>query len=161
MGFFETVCQLYGVSFGIVLLRRPDEPSEASWDYTGSDYVDEDEELSELCGESSGCQLLPHDGSETGEHMAGSGCISTRGYSGQRSSLEEMKGSRAVQCLVKKDSNWEPEPDGQDFELESECFLTGMVDGSPDEAPLENIMPFRHDIDIVIIANCIYCVSPA
>ena len=66
MGFFETVCQLCGVSFGILLLRRPDEPSEASWDYTGSDHVDEDEELSELCGESSGCQLLPHDGSETG-----------------------------------------------------------------------------------------------
>ena len=66
-----------------------------------------------------------------------------------------------MQCLVKKDSNWEPELGDQDFELESEYFLTGIVDGSPDEAPLEKIMPFRHDIDIVIITNCIYCVSPA
>lgn len=161
MGYFETVCQLCGVSFAIVRLPCPDEPPEASWDYTGSDYVDEDKELSELCGESSGCQLLRHDGSETGEHIAGFGCISTRGYSGQRVSLEEMKGCRAVQCLMKKDSNWEPEPDDQDFELESEYFLTGIGDGSPDEAPLENIMPIRHHIDSVIIANCLYGVSPA
>ena len=62
---------------------------------------------------------------------------------------------------MKKDSNWEPEPDDQDFELESEYFLTGIGDGSPDEAPLENIMPIRHTIDSVIIANCLYGVSPA
>ena len=39
MGYVEIVCQLCGVSFAIGRLRRPDEPQEAAWDYTGSGFV--------------------------------------------------------------------------------------------------------------------------
>ncbi len=166
MGYTETVCQLCGVSFAIARLRRIDEPPEAAWDYTGSGYVDEDGELTEpeLCGESSGCQRLPRDdmpetGERTGEHIAGFGCISNRGYSGQRISLGEMTGCRAVQCLIKKEAEWQPEPGDQDFELESDYFLSGFGNGSPDVAPLENIMPVRHGVDSVYISNCLYGVS--
>ena len=142
-------------------------PLKAAWDYGGSDFVgedDDDDDVAASCGESSGCQLLereeaPHGFSREREHVAGPGCISHYGYSGHRISLKEMKGCRGVQCLMKKKSTWEPEPDDQDFELGSDYFLSGVGDGSPDESPLENIEPPRHDIDNVIIQNYNYAVS--
>ena len=161
MGYSETVCQLCGVSFAIARLRRIDEPPEAAWDYAGSDYVEEDGELTELCGESSGCQLLPRDDvpALAGEHIAGLGCISNRGYSGQRISIGEISGCRAVQCLIKKEAEWQPEEDDQDFELESDYFLSGFGNGSPDVEPLEITMSVRHGVDSVYISNCLYGVS--
>lgn len=36
MGYYETYCQLCGVSFAIARHRRADEPPSAAWDYTGS-----------------------------------------------------------------------------------------------------------------------------
>ena len=96
MGYFETMCQLCGVSFAIAHLRRADEPEEATWDYTGSDFVNAD------------------------------------------------------------DANyWTPESDDQDFEVEGDYFLTGVGDGSPDEAPLDNIQPARHGISHIIIMNMV------
>jgi hypothetical protein len=70
-----------------------------------------------------------------------------------------MKGCRAVQSLLTKDESWVPEPDDQDFELESNYFLTGVGDGSPDEAPLEDISPVRHGVDSIFISNEMYEVS--
>jgi hypothetical protein len=58
-----------------------------------------------------------------------------------------MKGCRALQCLVLKEEGWEPEDDDQDFELEEKHFLTGVEDGWPDEAPLENLKPVRHGVE--------------
>ena len=87
------------------------------------------------------------------EHIAGPGCVSQHGYSGCRISLEEMKGCRAVQCLVKKDADWMPEEDDKDFEVEGSYFLTGIGDGSPYAAPLENINPVRHDVEDISITN--------
>ena len=160
MGYYETVCQLCGVSFAIARLRRADEPREAAWCYYGSEYVEADgdfDQSNELCGENSGCtELVPEelDGEgDLGEHLSGPGCTSRQGYSGQRISLDEMKGCRAVQCILKKGKDWLPEPDDQDFELESDYFLTGVGDGSPDEAPLRDIKPERHGVGEVMIDN--------
>ena len=146
MGYFELMCQLCGVSFAIARLRHADEPAEAAWDYTGSEFVGEDEMSDGLCGDGSGCTVLEDGGHRAGEHLAGPGCVSERGYTGHRISLAEMKGCRAVQCLLKKEANWMPENDDQDFEIEGDYFLTGVGDGSPDEAPLENLQPARHGI---------------
>ena len=156
MGYFETVCQLCGVSFAIARLRRADEPEEAAWSYDGRDFVDVGEETDELCKGESGC-INPSDGHRTrvGEHTAGPGCVLEQGYSGYRISLEEMKGCRAVQCLVKKEADWMPEDDDEDFEVEGSYFLTGIGDGSPDEAPLEDIDPVRHDVSDILITNCV------
>lgn len=85
--------------------------------------------------------------------MAGPGCIRKLGYSGYQISVEEMKGCRAVQCLMKKGSGWRAEADDQDFELESNYFLTGLGDGSPDESPLMDIIPARHGVEELLILN--------
>ena len=66
-----------------------------------------------------------------------------------------MKGCRAVQALVPKGhvENWKPEEDDQDFERESDFFLSGIGDGSPDEGPLDNMEKVRHGLRDVIIYN--------
>lgn len=149
------MCQLCGVSFAIARLRRADEPEEAAWDYTGSEFVNADEESNGLCGEGSGCTVPGDESRRAGEHLAGPDCVSESGYTGHRISVAEMKGCRAVQCLLKKEANWMPENDDQDFEIEGDYFLTGVGDGSPDEAPLDNIQPARHGISDIIIINMV------
>ena len=174
MGYSEIHCQLCGVSFAIARLRRADEPEDAAWCYSGHPngyrFVEVDESAGDamLCGDDSGCST--HDeGAREGEHIAGPGCVSQSGYSGYRISLEEMKGCRAVQCLVVKGIvwtpedadedvkgiDWTPEDDDEDFEVEGRHFLTGIGDGSPDCAPLEIIDPVRHGIDNVFIHNMV------
>ena len=155
MGYCEILCQLCGVSFAIARLRRADEPEEAGWDYTGSDFVDADAQCDGVCGPGSGCTVADHEGNRAGEHLAGPRCASESGYSGHRISLVEMKGCRAVQCLVQKGDDWMPEEDDQDFELEGGYFLTGVGDGSPDESPLEDIEPIRHGVDSILIDNLV------
>lgn len=152
MGYEETICQICGVSFAITRIRRADESEDAAWDYTGSDFVEEDFEhgdSTKQCSNATGCELLEG----TFEHIAGPRCISTSGYSGWRISVEEMQGCRAVQALILKDAEWTPEPDDQDFELEGGYFLSGVGDGSPDEAPLEDLKAVRHGADSVWISD--------
>lgn len=152
MGYCETMCQLCGVTFAIARLRRADEPEQAAWIYYGSDFITAGDDCSPLCGEGSGCTISDnHDRAE--EHLAGPGCVCDNGYSGHRISLAEMKGCRAVQCLVKKEPGWMPEDGDQDFEIEGDYFLTGIGDGSPDESALEDIQPVRHGVDSIIICN--------
>lgn len=156
MGYTEYVCQLCGVSFAIARLRRADEPEDAAWRYYGHHFVDLDEYTVDgrLCGDSSGC-YTHGEGAREGEHIAGPGCVSESGYSGYRISVEEMKGCRAVQCLVTKGSDWTPEDGDEEFEIEGRHFLMGIGDGSPDEEPLETIAPARHGIDIILIGNLV------
>lgn len=159
MGYDEINCQLCGVSFAIARLGRADEPEEPAWDYTGSSFVGaEFGEFDGVCGELAGCTRPNSEYNRAGEHIAGPGCISEDGYSGHRISLAEMKGCRAVQCLVKKGAegtNWIPEDDDQDFEIEGDYFLTGTGDGSPDGEPLENIEPVRHGFSEILICNMV------
>ena len=155
MGYCDTMCQLCGVSFAIARLRRADEPEEAAWEYHGSGFVNSHEERYGICEERSGCTFPPHGDERSGEHFAGPGCVSESGYSGHQISLAEMKGCRAVQCLVKKGTDWMPKDDDQDFEIKGDYFLTGIGDGSPDEAPLEDIVPIRHDVSSIVIFNMV------
>ena len=155
-------CQLCGVKFAIARLRRADEPKEAGWDPTGFDYVevcesDEDDTgMSVLCHEGSGCTVSDRGGDRPGEHLAGHGCGSNRGYAGHRISLAEMKGCRVAQCLVKKDANWMPEDDDQDFELEGDYFLSGISDSLPD-CSARDIKYIRHGVE----GSSIVCLSYA
>ena len=112
----------------------------------------------EICGEDSGCAEYERPGlfggDEVGnQYVAGPGCVSRSGYSGYRISVEEMRGCRAVQCLMRKEEGWVEEEEYQDFEGESGYFLTGLGDGSPDETPLEDISPVGHAIADVWISN--------
>jgi hypothetical protein len=148
------------VSFAIARIRTPHEPIESAWSYSGDGYVDQEGHggIEDTCGKTSGCQTLErpglYGGDEIGtEHLAGPGCISGQGYSGYQISVEEMKGCRVVQCLMKKTDEWEAEDDDQDFELESNYFLTGLGNGSPDESPLEDITPARHGVEDLLITN--------
>ena len=140
----DTYCQLCGVSFAIARLRRADEPEAAAWDSTGSHFVDGHWGYAEMCGEGSGCTIPVDEDNRAGEHVAGPDCVSESGYSGYRISVAEMKGYRAVQCLVKKDATWMPAEDDYDFETEGGYFLTGVGCYSSDE--VENISPARHGV---------------
>ena len=166
MNFYEPFCQLCGVSFAIARLRRVDEPKQAAWDFTGVDFVEVYHpdanyiDMDVLCEEGSGCTVSDRGGDRPGEHLAGPGCVSHSGYSGHRISLAEMKGCRAVQCLVKKNANWMPEDDDQDFELEGDYFVSGIGDGSVDMTPLWDIEPVRHGVESIYVNN-IVCFSSA
>jgi len=69
--------------------------------------------------------------------------------------MEEMKGCRAVQCLLVKKDDWEPEIDDQDFERDSKVFLTGLGDGSPDMSSI-SFLPQRH---VSTMLTAIVCIS--
>ena len=166
MHYDEPYCQLCEISFAIARLRRADEPKEAGWDFTGFDYVkvdysyEADMGRDNPCGKRSGCTASDRGGDRPGEHLAGPRCISRSGYSGHRISLAEMKGCRAVQCLVMKDAKWMPEDDDQCFELEGDYFLSGIGYISQDMTTLEDIKPVRHGIKSICITHCV-CFSSA
>jgi hypothetical protein len=149
MGYFETVCQLCGVSPAIARIRAPFEPHSSAWSYSGDGFVDVYDD-STLCGPGSGCTKAPREegGQIVDEHVAGPGCVSNQGYCGYRIGVEEMKGCRALQCLMLKESieDWKEEDDDQEFEKTGKYFLTGCGDGSPDEGPLIDIHPVRHGV---------------
>ena len=150
MGYQEMICQLCSVGFNICRLRRAAEPEEAAWDYNGSGHVCE-----AFLGEPDvcvGCERLSGNG-RNGEHIAGIDCHSTRGYSGHRISVEEMKGCRAIQVLLGKQSDWKPEAGDEDFELEGNYFLSGLGDGSPADLELRHIRPARHGIERALVGN--------
>ena len=158
MRYDEVLCQICGVSFFIARLRTVNEPPDAAWDYAGEGFIEFDEHDGEQaeCGSDTGCTFVRRAvtvNREAREHIAGPGCISTAGYSGYRITLEEMKGSRVVQCLAKKKESWQPEHDDQDFELKSDYFLTGQGEGSPDSELLRDIKPIRHGVEQTYINN--------
>ena len=155
----RSICQLCGVAFLIARIRRPDEPFSAAWDSNGTWYIHEyPDDVERFCKEIGGCQMLSREPHQWAEHVAGPGCASYQGYSGHRISVEEMKGCRAIQFLVKKTSDWETEDDDQKFEIESDYFLTGTGNGLPDETLL-NLSPTRHGIDSISYENIVYYVS--
>ncbi|KAK2747219.1 hypothetical protein FQN55_005214 [Onygenales sp. PD_40] len=152
MGCEEVHCQLCGVTFAIGRVRRADEPPEAGWDYFGDAPVGTDywrDEVAKACGKDSGCEFFNH------EHLAGPECVSQEGYSGYQITVEEMQGCRDVMALLRKPSDWRPEPSDQDFELTSNYFLSGVGDGSPDGDPLQILENKRHGVENVRISDYI------
>lgn len=124
-------------------------------------FVDDDDEPPVCIDDKTetGCQNVERDGmfgndENVGiEHIAGAGCTRGSGYNGNMISLQEMKGCRAIQCLMKKEAGWQPEADDEDFELESEYFLSGIGDGSPDESSLSDLSAVRHGVVDILVSN--------
>lgn len=80
--------------------------------------------------------------------MAGPNCKNESGYKGYLITAKEMKGCNTLQCLVRKGSNWRPEPDDQDFELQNNYFLTGISDHMPSrDIDSPKLIPARHGVD--------------
>jgi hypothetical protein len=141
MGYFETYCQLCGVPFAIVRDRRADEPSQAAWDKRGRGGNED------IC-RGAALETAPH-GTDCLHHpMRGFGYT----YSGYRISLEEMEGCRTAQCLLRKEDDWRPEHDDQDFELEGNYFLSGVGDGYVDYSHV-HFSPVRHGVKSFWPAN--------
>lgn len=82
------------------------------------------------------------------EHIAGPDCTSTGGYNGHRISLEEMRGCTSFQCLMEKRSDWQASEDDEDFEIESNYFLTGLgIDMPSRDENSPRVFPVRHGAD--------------
>jgi hypothetical protein len=82
------------------------------------------------------------------EHIAGPKCLDDRGYNGHNIAVYEMKGSTTYQCLAFKSPDWEPESDDEEWEEESEVFLTGIGDRFPSrDMACPNVYPARHGWD--------------
>ncbi|KAL7919711.1 hypothetical protein ACQKWADRAFT_329426 [Trichoderma austrokoningii] len=67
------------------------------------------------------------------EHIAGPGCLSTRGYHGNMITVEEMMDCQTVQGIFRKPPDWTPRDDDLDFERASTSHyaLTGLSDHMP------------------------------
>lgn len=176
MGYVEHHCQLCGVSFAIARLRTKHEPREThAWSYhtrSEESYWSDDEE-GYTCRplEETGCAgeppFRPDDGDSTAvideggkEHIAGPGCRFNRGYNGNLISVEEMEGCRAIKAIVRKTDRqvkeWRDEDDDEEWERTTRYFISGTGDGSPDEAPLDNMDRTRHGLDSVLISNIVF-----
>ena len=83
----------------------------------------------------------------THEHIAGPWCRDTRGYHGDRISVEEMRGCHTVQCLLPKDGEWLPTSDDLDFELNGKYYLTGLCEFMPSSGFGLNFAPARHGVE--------------
>jgi hypothetical protein len=82
------------------------------------------------------------------EHIAGPSCLDERGYNGHAISAAEMKQSTTYQMLAYKPPNWRPEPDDQEWEKDTEYFLTGIGDRFPSrDMAFPNVYPARHGWD--------------
>jgi hypothetical protein len=92
-------------------------------------------------------------GCPPGEHIAGPDCEDTQGYKEHSISLDEMRTCTAVQCLMEKRSqtrdwisDWTPESDDEDFEAESNYFLSGLAHKCCSWEDDTNLAPERHDV---------------
>lgn len=82
------------------------------------------------------------------DHIPGPDCTAKTGYSGHRISVEQMKGCKSFQCLMKKRPNWVPIEDDEDFEIESDFFLTGLGTDMPSrDENSPRVFPARHGAD--------------
>ena len=148
--FYDLSCRLCRVSFSVKRLYRPDELEDPE-DILHLDcvYVSDDEDTKSLCEEDAGCEDTIC--CNLRKHIPGPSCASTLGYSGYRISAEEMEGCRDIQALVKKESDWSPEHDDQDFERETNFVLTGTGNNVLCPEEVEYIEPVRHGVDSLSI----------
>lgn len=82
------------------------------------------------------------------EHIAGPGCKHGGGYSGHAISYEEARTCLTLQCLMRKNEFWKPEPDDEDFERTSSFCLSGLSDHMPSrDMASPTVYPARHRED--------------
>jgi hypothetical protein len=81
------------------------------------------------------------------EHIAGRGCMVFRGYNGHRISAQEMYGCKTVQCLISKETHWQPEAGDLEFEHGSRYYLSGLTDFMPSrDNNRPSFWPHRHGL---------------
>ncbi|KPM43224.1 hypothetical protein AK830_g3373 [Neonectria ditissima] len=83
------------------------------------------------------------------EHIAGPDCVGESwcggGYNGNNISVDEMRGCNTLQCLVRKQSDWQPDADDEEFEREGQFFLSGLSDYMPSrDMDSPTVFPARH-----------------
>ncbi|KAF2138146.1 uncharacterized protein K452DRAFT_311913 [Aplosporella prunicola CBS 121167] len=162
MGYSERVCHLCGASFNVARIRRADEAADAAWMYYGYGFLDGRDEDDGCGGRSTadtGCRFGGREsrwGDGEWEHLAGPRCVSEQGYSGWRIGAGELKPMTRVQCILRKDETWTPEPDDAPYEAESKCFVTGVSQNAPDEFSIRrgDFLPVRHGVSDTNISNC-------
>lgn len=94
------------------------------------------------------------------EHIAGPGCRDNRGYHGFAISFEEMNGCKTLQCLERKTNTWMQQPDDQDFERDSNYFLSGLCDRMPSrDIDCPRVTPARHGLTMPRADNIVWMVS--
>ncbi|EGP88400.1 uncharacterized protein MYCGRDRAFT_40891, partial [Zymoseptoria tritici IPO323] len=141
-------CVLCGVSFSIARLRTRHEPRSHAWNYEGTDFVDDNVQPGDKCGE--GCcfvkrgkapdEFLPSEADRSGivysylkaelflEHVAGPGCRNTNAYNGHTVSASAVQCVRTAQCLLRK-------PIGGDIDFEG--YITPAWTPEPDDEAWE------------------------
>lgn len=82
------------------------------------------------------------------EHIAGPGCLNTRGFHGDMISVEEMMDCQTVQGIFRKSERWTPRDDDMDFERTSTYYaLTGLSDFMPASGAGLRCAPHRGEAD--------------
>ncbi|KAM0465751.1 hypothetical protein ACHAPV_001808 [Trichoderma viride] len=82
------------------------------------------------------------------EHIAGPGCLNTRGFHGDMISVEEMMDCQTVQGIFRKPEDWTPRQDDMDFERTSTHYaLTGLSDFMPASGAGLRCAPHRGEAD--------------
>ncbi|KAL6898274.1 hypothetical protein GGI43DRAFT_408783 [Trichoderma evansii] len=82
------------------------------------------------------------------EHIAGPGCLNTRGFHGDMISVEEMMDCQTVQGIFRKSEGWTPRDDDMDFERTSMYYaLTGLSDFMPASGAGLKCAPHRGEAD--------------
>lgn len=97
-----------------------------------------------------------HDPEEL-EHIPGPNCTEARAYSGNRISLEEMRGCRTAQFLVHKSSakgEWKPDGLHEPWETSQDWFLSGVCDGMESrDSGFPSVWPARGGVESVQTDN--------
>ncbi|GFP53485.1 hypothetical protein TASIC1_0002066900 [Trichoderma asperellum] len=82
------------------------------------------------------------------EHIAGPGCLNTRGFHGDMISAEEMMDCHTIQGIFRKPEHWTPRDDDMDFERTSMYYaLTGLSDFMPASGAGLRCAPHRGEAD--------------
>lgn len=82
------------------------------------------------------------------EHIAGPGCLNTRGFHGDMIRVEEMMDCQTVQGIFRKPEDWTPRQDDMDFERTSTHYaLTGLSDFMPASGAGLRCAPHRGEAD--------------
>lgn len=81
------------------------------------------------------------------EHIAGPGCLNTRGFHGDMISVEEMMDCQTVQGIFRKPEDWTLREDDMDFERTSHYALTGLSDFMPASGAGLRCAPHRGEAD--------------
>ncbi|KAL3418165.1 hypothetical protein PVAG01_09880 [Phlyctema vagabunda] len=96
------------------------------------------------------------------EHVAGPNCRNRNGYNGHLVTAQEMRGCNILQCLMRKNTSWVRQPDDLDFEVESECFLSGISEHMPSrDIDFPIMFPPRHGLDDTVNADDIIWDEPS